>query len=271
MLAPMIDAVGGVGPDVRPTVLVAVPAHDESERVVSCLASVHAALRFAEQAGTIADGFVAVAAHRCRDATATLAGQFLAEVDRRHVVWVAAETASVGAVRTALIARAVRSAGESPTWLFSTDADTQVPLTWVTDGLRLASDDAADLVLGLVELNELAVDAPARLAHDRLVAGGLRPGGGHDHVYAANLLVRYAAYLAVGGFPDVRHGEEHGLRTAVRAAGYRVLSTRALVVRTSGRMEGRASFGLHAVLAALAATPQPEDSGSPFDRAVVDG
>lgn len=45
------------------------------------------------------------------------------------------------------------------------------------------------------------------------------PHGNYRHVYAANLAVRLDVFTAVGGFPARRHGEEHGLLAAVRAAG----------------------------------------------------
>jgi hypothetical protein len=232
-----------------PTVLVAVPAHDEAERIERCLASVEVALRHAERAGTIGSGAIAVAVHRSTDATAALARAQLAGRDR-HLVTVTDEPASVGVVRTALVRDAVLATGV-PTWVFSTDADTEVPPTWVSDGLRLADDASADLVLGLVSLTDLAPDDPTRRAHDALVAAGVHPDGSHEHAYAANLLVGYATFAAVGGFPDRRHGEEHGLLAAVRRAGGSVLSTSRLVVGTSGRLDGRAAYGLHTVLTSL--------------------
>ena len=135
-----------------------------------------------------------------------------------------------------------------PRELLSTDADSRVPLDWVASLLGPAERDDAVAVTGMVELVDWAATPAAREAYARIIEAGLRDGDHHDHVYAANLAVRLDAYLAVGGFPSVRHGEEAGLLAALRAAGLPVTSTQASVVHTSGRMPGRAAEGLGALL-----------------------
>ena len=78
-------------------------------------------------------------------------------------------------------------------------------------------------------------------------AGGLRssdPVHQHDHVYGANLAVRADAYLAVGGFPAVPHGEDQALVDRLQLSGYRLLRTAQVTVRTSGRLAARAPGGL---------------------------
>lgn len=133
-------------------------------------------------------------------------------------------------------------------WLLSTDADTTVGPDWVRDHLRHA-DAGAHAVAGLADLDG-ALDPPAAAAYDRILREGER-GGGHTHVYGANLGVRADAYLAVGGFPAVPHGEDHALATRLRAAGYRLVTALDGRVRTSARTRGRAPGGLADLLAGL--------------------
>jgi hypothetical protein len=243
-------------------VLVAIPAHDEATTIVACLESVVASLVEAQAADEVGRARVAVAAHRCSDDTADQARRSLAgRTGIESVVLVEQQPLPVGAVRTLLI-RAAAASGQplSPrAWILSTDADTLVPRSWVRGLLAAAGAGDADLVLGLAELDDWAVGDEARRTYASLIDGGIHDDR-HDHVYAANLAVSWAAFTAVGGFPAVPHGEEHGLVRAVRAAGRHVVSPLWPRVRTSARMPGRATDGLGDLLARLA--------GSPVDVAV---
>ena len=236
-------------------VVVAIPARNEAGRIEACLRSVLAAARRARARRVIERVTVAVAAHRCHDATADLARSLLgAAIDIESLVWETDEIAPVGAVRAALIRRALTARPGSvdlrDTWLFSTDADSIVPPTWINAGVRLAALASASMVVGLIELMDTSPGV--RLAHDRLVLAGIHRDGSHDHVYAANLAIRLTAYEAVGGFPGVRNGEEHALVAAVRAAGHPILRTIDWRVATSGRTRGRAQDGLGDLLGRLA-------------------
>ena len=108
----------------------------------------------------------------------------------------------VGAARATGAAHAIADTGAPPsrTWLACTDADSQVPPSWLAHQLDLA-DRGADLVLGTVDLPPgrratATTSAVWRAAYRRL----LGPGGRHPHVHGANLGVRASAYLAAGGF-----------------------------------------------------------------------
>jgi hypothetical protein len=234
-------------------VVVAIPARNEAGRIEACLESVLAAVRGARACGVVGRATVAVAAHRCHDATAGLARSVLGTAtDIESLIWEAGEAMPVGSVRAGLIRRARRldPVERSNTWLFSTDADSIVPPTWISSGLQLAGLASASMVVGLIELMDSnpAVD----LAHDRLVLAGIHRDGSHDHAYAANLAIRLSTYEAVGGFPGVRNGEEHALLAAVRAAGQPILRTIDWRVATSGRTRGRAQDGLGDLLGRLA-------------------
>ncbi len=236
--------------------IVALPAHDERELIGECLASVLRSVRSAQRTGLVRQARVAVAAHRCGDDTADRAHAALTLRTGIHgLVHIETDAMSVGSVRTRLIEAAVAAEpamSGGGVWIFNTDADTLVPADWITATLRQAQQQRADLVLGLVDLRDWAVDDATRAAYERIVAEGLTSAG-HRHAYAANLAVRLTAFQQVGGFPGLPHGEEHGLAAACRAAGLTVISPLSPRVQTSARMPGRADQGLGALLARLAA------------------
>jgi hypothetical protein len=248
-------------------VLVAVPARDEERRVASCLESVAAALRRARAHGVVDRAAVAVAVHRSTDGTAEVVGDvFAAWPDLETFCHADADSATVGAVRRRLVADACEALGLAFTphqWLFSTDADSVVPGTWVTDLLAHADTAGAHGVTGLVDLEGWRAHPAALAAYERIVAGGVdagahhggvggADGAGHRHVYGANLAVRLDAYAACGGFPAVPHGEDHGLVERLRSAGHRVVAVHEPAVLTSARMPGRARHGLGDLLERLA-------------------
>ena len=242
-------------PTAAPDVLVAVPARDEEDAIETCLASVVAALEAALVSGRTARVRVAVAAHRCRDATAERARRLLRASGLDHLVVADERSTTVGEVRTALVRAALATAPplrSDRTWLLSTDADTVVGTDWVTGLLDAAERTGADLVAGFVALDGWRPDPSAAAAYDQILQAGLTAEG-HDHVWAANLAVAAAAFDAAGGFPPVVHGEERVLAQHVAAAGGLVVGSLSPVVTTSARMPGRAAHGLGDLLRRLSA------------------
>jgi hypothetical protein len=136
-------------------------------------------------------------------------------------------------------------------WLANTDADTVVPADWLNVQLDLA-DHGADAVAGIVELD---VDADDRLRQAFGASYRLGRDGTHRHVHGANLGVRADVYRAVGGWRHLRTGEDHDLWKRLLAAGTCVSAT-ASVVRTSGRLAGRAPHGFAADLATIVGQSQ---------------
>lgn len=232
-------------------VLVAVPAHDEASLVPACLESVGRAIAHARHLGVARRAVVVVSAHRCTDATASVARAALEPTGLDHLVITDEVSTTVGEVRDRAVRRALDVSGLAPasSWLLSTDADSVVPRSWVVDLLRAAEEDDAVAVAGMTELVDWDATAQARAQYAAIISAGIVDARHHRHVYAANLAVRLDAYLTVGGFPAAAHGEETGLVQALHGAGLRTTSTRRSVVRTSGRMPGRAAQGLGALLA----------------------
>lgn len=234
-------------------VLVAVPAREEAESIEVCLAAVDVAAQQARASGAVRRIRVAVAAHRCHDATAARAAAYLDSTLLEHLVLIDQESDTVGGVRTRLVEAAM--ALDPPlepgrTWLLSTDADSVVPPDWVTAMLDVADRTGADLVAGFVGLDSWVADAAALEAYEHLLHAGLTAEG-HDHVWAANLAVSYRAFAAAGGFPSVAHGEERVLARRVARTG-KVVGALHPVVTTSARMPGRAAHGLGDLLRRLA-------------------
>ncbi len=225
--------------------LVVVPARNEEAEIGPCLRSIATAADRVELPVV-----VSVVLHRCTDRTAEAA----ADVVRAHpgVHWgvVDSEAATLGAAR-ADGADAGRShetlSGLSPAtvWLASTDADSRVPPTWLSEQ-RTFADRGLDLVLGTVETrDDGSASAPLWHTPHHLTEG-------HLGIRGANLGVRLAAYDHAGGFPALDDGADVQLVHAVReVAGLPWSSTDRTRVLTSSRRQGRTVRGFAAFLGRL--------------------
>ena len=244
-------------------VVVAIPARDEQNTVARTVRNVRRALRVARGLTYVRHATIEVVAHRCSDATAVVADRALGgdgEVAIDESSW------CVGQVRDRGVRRALArlDCPRDDTWVLSTDADTRVGAGWVVDVLASARRVDAVAVVGLAPLDRWRGTPEGAAAYARLLAGGLRSGDPvhqHDHVYGANLAVRADAYLAVGGFPAVPHGEDQVLVDRLRLSGYRLLRTAHVTVRTSGRLAARADGGLADRLTALEEACQTSHPG----------
>ncbi len=231
-------------------IAVAVPARNEADRIVPCVAALSAAV---EQVGLPV--CVVVCADNCSDGTAELArSAFTAAGLNGQVIEIAAgsagvarQAASEGAVAQLVLADHLRH----EIWLASTDADSRVAPSWLRRQLRWARTGLAG-VSGLVTLAE--VEARVAYRYDRFIT---RQGArfGHSHIHGANLGVRADWWTRVGGFPSVRCGEDQQLWRRLAAAGAETVGVTDLGVTTSGRTEGRASGGLAQLLATLDEVP----------------
>ena len=225
---------------------VVIPAHNEQDLLPTCLASV----RRAAQALRGLPVHVVVAADACEDLTA--------QAGRRggaSVVTVGARSA--GAARAAGAAEVLRRARHldpAGVWLATTDADTLVPVNWLRQQVRYASQ-GWDAVVGTIRVADWSSYSPGTRSLFRERYEGFATGTGlHTHVHGANLGFRASAYLRAGGFPALPTAEDHALVVALTVGGSRVLRTRALPVVTSARREARAPHGFSHYLRQLDAT-----------------
>lgn len=248
-------------------VVVVVPAQDEERLVGPTLRDVCDSLDLARRRGLVNACTVEVVAHRCTDATAVraraaLLGRHRGQVTRDD------RSGTVGEVRDSGARRGLDRLAAHParTWVLSTDADTLVGAEWVSRILTASAEASAVGVVGLAALDRWRGTAQAEAAYGRLLRSKTYDGNRgllhqHDHVYGANLAVRADAYLDVGGFPHVPHGEDQALVDALAARGHRLLRTRSVTVVTSGRLRGRATHGLAHHLARLDAEPHMAADG----------
>ena len=222
---------------------VLIPARDEESLLPRCLSSVAAACA-ALPAGVTSD--VIVVSDGSTDATAELARTMLQHM--RGAV-LEADAGNVGVARALAAETALaRHHGDlSRCWLANTDADCEVPQTWLLDHLRLAWRGYT-AVAGIVDVDCFAehrahVETRFRLTYQ------IHADGSHPHVHGANLGVRADAYRLVGGWNALDTAEDHDLWRRLRVAGTHLSDARLRVI-TSGRRVGRAPLGFAGALAA---------------------
>jgi glycosyltransferase involved in cell wall biosynthesis len=225
-------------------VTVVIPARDEAAALSRTLRSIDHALS-SLPCGTT--GECVVVLDSCRDHSARVTADALTQWRSPSIV-LETDVACAGAARELGSRVALERAAHDVRhiWLANTDADTVVPADWLNVQLDLA-DHGADAVAGIVELD---VDADDRLRRAFGASYRLGRDGTHRHVHGANLGVRADVYRAVGGWRHLRTGEDHDLWKRLLAAG-RCVSATASVVRTSGRLAGRAPHGFAADLATI--------------------
>jgi glycosyltransferase involved in cell wall biosynthesis len=163
---------------------------------------------------------------------------------------VSTEARSVGSAR-ALAAAIALKRYRGPLdrcWLANTDADCQVPATWLCDQWLFA-EDGAEAVAGTVDVDSFEEHDPGveELFRNTYL---IHADGSHPHIHGANLGVRADTYLRAGGWAHRTTAEDHDLWGRLLREGSRTISDAKLKVLTSGRRAGRAPFGFADALAA---------------------
>ncbi len=218
-----------------------IPARNEEALLPRCLRSVLSAAQHLPANVTCE---LLVVADACTDSTAQIARTML----RGYGRVLCSTDANVGAAR-ALAAREALQAIQHdsiPCWLANTDADCEVPLTWLTDQLVLAQAGCA-AVAGIVDVDCFAEHLPVVESRFR-TSYLLHEDGTHPHVHGANLGVRADAYLLAGGWYPLPTAEDHDLWRRLRAVASTCVSDARLRVITSGRRTGRAPQGFAGAL-----------------------
>lgn len=227
---------------------VVVPAHDEADLLPGTLGSLQLAIAHLRGLRPHLSVGLTVVLDACTDESHRIcvdAGVDLVEVSLRNVGAARAR----GTLRARELTAELRLPAEQ-VWIAHTDADSQVPVDWLTDQVEVA-EAGSDVVLGRVE--------PDGTTSDAVVARWLtfHPPG-HVGVHGANLGVRLSADDAVGGFADLDHREDLDLVKRLLAAGAREgAATRP--VMTSSRLAGRTAGGFAGYLADLAAELAAEE------------
>lgn len=235
---------------------VVIPVHDEQDLLGRCLDALEACI-----AATPLPVTVTVVLDACSDASEAVAR------GRARIVTTSAR--NVGAARARGFASLQQTATSSsypsalapssphaspPTppppgrrWFATTDADSRVPRTWLTDQLAHARG-GADMVAGLVRVDDWSDWLPAtRLRY----LSGYHAGPGHRHVHGANIGLSAHAYQQLGGFDPLPAHEDVDLVHRAQRAGLAVAWSTADPVTTSARRAGRTPAGFATHLADL--------------------
>ncbi|GGE13935.1 hypothetical protein GCM10011529_20430 [Polymorphobacter glacialis] len=251
-----------------PVFAVAIPAHDEAERIAACIAALAAQPRAADRiAGVI------VYANNCRDDTAAIARACPAPFplivveaehppERAHIGW-----ARRGATDAA-IAR-LTEIGRPDGIVAGTDADSRVATGWLA-AMHAAFAAGADAVAGAIDIDpddDASLGGVARRRDEAAYANAVARVAAHldplphdpypNHIWAwgANLAVRAPVLAAVGGIPLVDLAEDHALHRALLHHDARIRHTLDARVWTSGRSDGRAPGGFADLLTSYAVEP----------------
>lgn len=214
---------------------VIIPAHNEAALIGPCLASVQAAARSTDLAHEAVRIFVAL--DRCTDGTAGI-------VQAMGATPVAVQHANVGHARAAAASAAIAAGAR---WLACTDADSRVPLDWLSGQIGTG----CDAFCGVVDVEDWE-DYDATLA--AAFRGPTPPSDGHPHVHGANLGISTPWYLRCGGFPLLPAHEDVAIVQALHAMGAAIARHARPVVTTSARRIGRAPAGFSHYLRQLEAT-----------------
>jgi glycosyltransferase involved in cell wall biosynthesis len=219
---------------------VVVPARNEQELLGRCLASVGASVAELARSHPTWRAVVLVVLDRCTDDSATIAegaGVHTWETD----------VGSVGSARLEGVTRAaalLAPAEAERIWVANTDADSVVPLDWLSRQAEVAAR-GGELVVGRVrphasDLSAALLTSWSQRHLDHTVG---------RHVHGANLGFALAPYLAVGGFVGQPVHEDRDLVAALVTAG--AVPHPGAEVVTSGRRRGRAPAGFASFLADL--------------------
>jgi hypothetical protein len=240
-------------------IAIVIPAGNEEVLIGSCLHAIAEARRHAHcHVGRALRIRTIVVLDRCVDATASAVGGWAG------VESIVSEAGCVGVARAQGVEHALAGVRAdagclSQIWIANSDADSRVPVDWITRMLGEA-DRGAQLVLGTVAPGDGLSAIRRRLWRERH-----QLGDGHLHVHGANLGIRADAYMALGGWPALASGEDVVLAGRARAtADMRIVSTGAIPVLTSARLSGRAPHGFATYLQDLVRDTFREPDEQPF-------
>ena len=229
-------------------VAVVVPAANEEQHIGACLNSINVARQHLHRNIVGVQAHIVVVLDRCHDATAAIAAAANGRVQS-----VAICARNVGSARRAGAKVALTGAGPaSELWLASTDADCEVPPTWLT-WMATEARLGAHLVLGTALPGP---DLGPQLRAEWLSRHHLRDG--HPHIHGANFGIRGDAYVGLGGWRPLATGEDVDLARRAQMTGHlRITRTASIPVVTSARPDGRAPRGFSSYLRALATSSSP--------------
>jgi glycosyltransferase involved in cell wall biosynthesis len=224
-------------------IAIVIPARDERELLPRCLRSAQAA-RLLLPSHITSD--LIVVSDQSTDDTFSIAQALIQESG----TVVETESGCVGTARALGVQCALKryNGPRNRCWLANTDADCEVPATWLRDQVAFANAGftAVAGIIGVDTFAEQESFVPERFRRSYLV----NADGTHPHVHGANFGVRADAYLQAGGWRDLSTAEDHDLWRRLQNGRHQRISDASLCVLTSGRRVGRAPLGFAGALAA---------------------
>lgn len=152
----------------------------------------------------------------------------------------------------------------------STDADTVVAPDWLATQLRVV-EAGAKAIGGRIDLTDAGTLPPGvlclhaengRLRHEKLLANPNRAGRAeHWQFSGASLALTAETYRDVGGLRPLESLEDEHLEELLRENGVPIERLLSVRVKTSPRLEGRASRGLSYNLSRMAVGHQVPAAG----------
>ncbi len=250
------------------SLVIAIPARNEADRIGACLAAIAAQPGVAQHVAGIV-----VYANNCTDATvaqARAAGQhhmlpveicdIKLPAEQAHIGWARHGAMSAAA---ALLDRAAVRGGA----IVATDADSRVQPGWLAE-IVAEFRNGADAIAGSIDLDPLdvGISVPIRSLESRYAAATAKlvacidplphdPWPNHIWAWGANLAVRADTLSAIGGMPIVELAEDRALHALLLRHDARVRHSLVARVWTSARIDGRAPGGFADLLSDYRANP----------------
>ena len=244
--------------------IVAIPAHNEAERIEKCLAAL--AVQRDRYGSPIPRGSfeILVFSNNGTDKTGELIRELAVRVP--HAIRLVEESlppehrnAGLARKRAMDLASDILSKDGPSGVILTTDADSIVSPTWFATIMQEIAC-GADCVAGYIDADPLEIIdlGPAFLARGRMEDSYLRliaeiyahcdprphdPWPNHRVSSGASLAVTLGAYRAIGGLPSQAVGEDMALTEALDNAGFNVRHSMDVCVWTSCRLYGRAQGG----------------------------
>lgn len=235
-------------------IVVAIPAHNEADRIVSCVASIAA-----QQGAPLPE--VLVLLNNCTDGSVDQLRRVAATMPLRvHGVNrnLPLHRASAGTARRLAMLHAARLAGPDGV-LLTTDADAVLPPDWLAANLRALAH--ADAVTGRAVIDPIEARIIPQALHEAdareceyaalldQIASLLDPDPAdpwprHDEASGASIAVHASAWRRAGGIPATPIGEDRAFIAALRRIDATIRHAPEVWVTVSGRIDGRARGGM---------------------------
>jgi glycosyltransferase involved in cell wall biosynthesis len=223
-------------------VAVVLPVHNEEDLLAAALEALHEAMAEVSpevecRAVIVLDG--------CTDGSASIARQWS---DELPAMVVSGQFCNVGAARRAGCNAALEAFPDNDLgtiWLATTDADSRVPKEWLVAQVS-AGTAGCDLWTGRVDVLDWSphrTSTAHRWHHDYLAETA--------PVHGASMGISADMYLKVGGFRELRTGEDRDLYERAVSAGATLHLDSVAKVVTSARRIARAPLGFAHALASI--------------------